>query len=173
MVWFATPEPALDRTLGDFAAQTPIHATMVVLCDYIRDSKSPSPLCAAGARVASLNPVPESRDRIFVGEGHRDTLRAVRRLLAEDRRRLIVLKPETKPLFFAGVQCAAPLLLPWIAAGVESLRASGFTRADAAAVGEHLGIRAARRYAKARAKAWSPKNAPPRAPALAHALEAI
>src|SRR5215472_2692324 len=53
MVWFATPESGLERTVRDFTAQTPIHGTMVVLCDYTRDSRAPNPLRSAGARIAS------------------------------------------------------------------------------------------------------------------------
>src|SRR5579862_2060069 len=132
MVWFAVPESGLDRTARDFAAQTPIHKTMVVLCDCARDSATPSPMRAAGARIASLNQVPGFRERLFVTEGDPDTVRAVRRLLALDQRKLIQLKAGAKPLFLAGIRCAAPLLLPWIAGGIQSLRAAGFTRAEAA-----------------------------------------
>ena len=38
MVWFSVLDSSLDRALRDFAAQTPIHKTMVVLCDSVRES---------------------------------------------------------------------------------------------------------------------------------------
>jgi hypothetical protein len=159
-IWTFVPERDLDRILRDLLAQTPVRETgrrktMVVLCDCVRDSLAAGALRAAGARVASLNPIPGSREQIFVAEGHRDTLRMVRRLLEEDKRKLIELKPGGKPLFFAGVYSAAPLLLPWIAAGMECLRAAGFTRAEAATVGEFLGVHTLRSYVRAGDKAWN------------------
>ena len=159
VIWILVPEGGLDRTLQDLVAQAAIGRTMVVLCDCVRDSLALSPLRATGARVASLNPVPGSRERIFVAEGHRDTLRALRTLLTEDKRKLIELRPGTKPLFFAGVHVGAPLLLPWISAGMACLRAAGFTRSEAAAVGEFLGDQALRSYVRAGAKAWNRRTA--------------
>jgi hypothetical protein len=146
---------------------------MVVLCDCVRDSLAACALRAAGARVASLNAIPGSREQIFVAEGHRDTLRVLRRLLEEDKRKLIELKPGTKPLFFAGVHAAAPLLLPWIAAGMECLRAAGFTRTEAATVGEFLGVHTLRSYVRAGTKAWNRKTAAALRQALENDIPAI
>ena len=71
-----------------------------------------------------------------------------------DKRKLIELKPGTKPLFFAGVHAAAPLLLPWIAAGMESCGPL-----DSLVGGGHggrdSGRQTLRKYAKAGAKAWN------------------
>src|SRR4029077_16934729 len=83
------------------------------------------------------------------------------------KRKLIRLEPAAKPLFFGGVHLGAALLLPWIAAGMECLRAAGFTRAGAVKVGEILGFRTLRRYGKAGAKAWNRQTAA----ALRRALE--
>jgi predicted short-subunit dehydrogenase-like oxidoreductase (DUF2520 family) len=167
MIWFAVPDSSLDRMLRDFAAQTPLHQPMVVLCESARPSSVPAPLAGIGARVVWLHPVPESRERLFVAEGHPDLLRVLQRLLAEDGRKLIELKPGGRPLFFAGIHFASALLLPWFAGAIETLRASGLTRAEAAAVCENLGVRTLRHYAKAGDRAWSPKIAP----ALRHVLE--
>ena len=158
LVWL--PEGKLDRIVRDMTVRTPIRPSpfsknMVVLCECTRDSSAATALRGTGARVATLNLIPESGERLFVAEGHPAALRSVRTLLAEDRRRLIILKPHTKPLFFAGIHASSPLLLPWIAAGMASLRACGLSRSQAAWVGEVLGTRALRRYAKAGAKAWS------------------
>jgi hypothetical protein len=160
LILVTAPEARLERILREMVARTPIRKApfsrnMVVLCGCERDSLAPGPLEGTGARVASLNLIPESREQIFVAEGHPDTIRCLRTLFAESRRQIIALKPGTKPLFFAGVQASATLLLPWSAAGMASLRAAGFSRPEAAMVGEILGIRALRKYAKAGAKAWS------------------
>lgn len=167
MIWFAISDSSLDRTLRDFTAQTPLHEPMVVLCDSAQASSVPAPLARIGARLAWLHPVPESRERLFVAEGHPAPLGVLKRLLAEDGRKLIELKPGGRPLFFAGVYFASVLLVPWFAGGIESLRASGLTRAEAAAVAESLGARTLRHYTKAGDRAWNRKIAP----ALRHVLE--
>src|ERR1700740_522271 len=69
MIWFAIPDASLDRSLRDFAAQTPLHQPRVVLCESARASSVPAPLAGMGARVVWLHPVPESRERLFVAEG--------------------------------------------------------------------------------------------------------
>ncbi len=178
VIWTFVPEADLDRILRDLVAQTPspetrCRKTMVVLCDCVRDSLAAGALRASGARVVSLNPIPGSREQIFVAEGHRDTLRMLRRLLEEDKRKLIELKPGTKPLFFAGVHAAAPPLLPWIAAGMECLREAGFTRAEAAAVGEFLGVHTLRSYIRAGAKSWNRRTEAALRQALANDIPAI
>jgi len=160
LILVSAPEAKMDRILREMAARTPIRKAplsknMVVLCGCVRDSLAPSPLDGTGARVASLNVIPDSREQIFVAEGHSDTVRCLRTLFAESRRKIIGLKPGTKPLFFAGIHAGAPLLLPWISLGMASLRAAGFSRSEAAFVGEFLGIRALRKYAKGGAKSWS------------------
>jgi len=173
MVWFAVPETALPRTLNDFVIQAPIHKTMVVLCDSEKDSSAAAALTRKGARVASLNAIPESRERLFVVEGHAETVRAIRRLMEEDGRKLIELGSGAKPLYFAGVRFAAPLLLPWIAAAVEGLRAAGLSRAEAASVGEHIGMRTLRRYAKAGVRSWNTQTAARLRHVLENDMEAV
>jgi hypothetical protein len=160
LILVAAPEARLEPILRDMVVRTPIRKApfsknMVVLCGCVRDSLAPNPLHATGARVASLNLIPDSREQIFVAEGHPATVRHLRTLFAESRRKVIALKPGCKPLFFAGIHAGAPLLLPWIAAGMTSLRAAGFSRSEAAMVGEILGARVLRKYAKAGAKSWN------------------
>ena len=163
LVW--VPEEArLDKILRDLVARTPIRQSacsthMVALCECVRDSRDYTAFRATGARVATVNPIPDSNERIFVAEGHPATVRRLHGLFTENQRKLIRLKSGTKPLFFAGVHAGAPLLLPWIAAGMASLRAAGFSRSEAATVGELLGVRTLRKYAKAGGRAWNQTTA--------------
>jgi hypothetical protein len=178
LILVAVPEAKLDRILRDMVARTPIRKApfsknMVVLCGCERDSLAPSPLHATGARVASLNLIPDSREQVFVAEGHPATVRHLRTLFAESRRKVIALEPGTKPLFFAGIYACSPLLLPWAALGMASLRSAGFSRSEAAMVGEMLGIRALRKYAKAGAKAWNRQIEAGLRRALDHDIPAI
>jgi len=158
LIWIYEPEHFLDLVARDLMAQMPVHDTMIVLCECVRDSLWPSPLRAGGARVASLNLVEQSQDKLFVAEGHADTLRVLDQLLAGEKRKLIQMPPAAKPLYFAGVQLAKYLALPAIAASVESLRAAGFPRAQAARLTEALVTRAVASYGKAGKKAWNPRS---------------
>jgi hypothetical protein len=178
LILVRVPEARLDSVLRELVARAPIRQTpfcsnIVVLCDCVRDSLAPSALLGTGARVATLNPIPDSGERIFVAEGHPAAVRHLRVLLAENQRKLIGLRPGAKPLFFAGIHAGAPLLLPWIAAGMACLRAAGFSRPEAAVVGEILGVRVLRKYAKAGAKVWSRITAAELRAALEHGVPVI
>jgi predicted short-subunit dehydrogenase-like oxidoreductase (DUF2520 family) len=155
LIWICAPEDLLDGLAAELASTIPLAGKTVVLCDVLRDSLWPSPLRAAGARLATLNCIPESLERKFVAEGHPLALAELRKLLARDRRRLIEIRPATKPLYLAGVHLASHLLLPWVAGAAESLRAAGFPRNEAVSAVEALGERTLRAYGKAGDKAWN------------------
>jgi len=156
LIWIAVPESMLDQVAQDLAARTPLEGKMIVLCGSTRESTWPGPLRAVRASVASLNVI----DGTLVAEGDARTIRELGRLAAAERLKLIELQPGSKPLFFVGIHLATHLLLPWIAAAVESLRAAGFSRAEATLAVENMGARSLRAYAKAGRKAWSPAAAP-------------
>src|SRR5580692_3083468 len=154
-IWILAPENTLDFITAELASAVPLQGKTVVLCDALRDSFRPSPLRTAGARVVTLNCLPESAERKFVGEGHPAALAQLGKLLASDRRKLIELRPAAKPLYFAGTYMGSQLLMPWIAGAAESFRAAGFSRDEAVGAVEALGVRALRSYAKAGDKAWN------------------
>jgi predicted short-subunit dehydrogenase-like oxidoreductase (DUF2520 family) len=155
LIWIYAPENLLDALASQLAASQPLTGKTIVLCDMLRDSLWPSPLRTAGARMATLNCLPESLERKFVAEGDPQALADLRKLLARDRRRLIEIRPATKPLYLAGVYLASHLLLPWIAGATESLRAAGFARSEAVSAVGALGERTLRAYGKAGDKAWN------------------
>ena len=156
LIWIAVPDAGLDRVSRDLAAATPLAGKFAVLCGSTRDSFWPGPLLAGGARVVTLNCVEESNERLFVAEGDPDAMRALVRVIAAEKRKLIQLRAASKALYLSGVDLATHLLLPWIAASVESLRDAGLSRVEATRVANALGGRALRSYAKAGPKAWSP-----------------
>jgi hypothetical protein len=155
LIYISAPENLLDGVAAQLASALPLAGKTVVLCDVLRDSLWPSPLRTAGARLATLNCIPESLERKFVAEGHPFALVDLRKLLGRDHRRLIEIRPATKPLYLAGVHLASHLLLPWIAGAAESLRAAGFPRSQAVSAVEALGGHTLRAYAKAGDKAWN------------------
>jgi hypothetical protein len=159
LIWIVVPDSGLDRVSRDLAAATPLAGKTAVLCGSTRDSFWPSPLLAGGARVATLNCVEETDERLFVAEGDPAAMRELRRIIAAEKRKLIELRAASKALYLSGVHLATYLLLPWIAASVESLRDAGLSRTEATQVATALGGRALRAYAKAGPKAWSPSAA--------------
>ncbi len=150
LVWIVLSDDRLDATIGELG--TSLVRKNIIVCDSERDSRS---IQIPGARIATLNVVDQG-ERIFVTEGNPPLLRVLNRILTHEHRKLIELRPSAKALFFAGVHLSGQLLLPQFAAGVEGLRAAGFTRKDAIRVAEALAARALRAYAKAGRKAWSP-----------------
>jgi hypothetical protein len=172
-IWILAPENALDFITAELAGAMPLTGKTVVLCDALRDSLRPSPLRTAGAKVVTLNCLPESSERKFVGEGNPAALAELRKLLTLDRRKLIELRPATKPLYFAGAYLGSQLLMPWIAGAAESFRAAGFSRDEAVGAVEALGVRALRAYAKAGDKAWNRATAERLHRAIARDLETL
>jgi hypothetical protein len=172
-IWILAPEAALDCITAELASAVTLAGKTVVLCEALRDSLRSSLLRIKGARVVTLNCLPESSERKFVGEGHPAALTELRKLLALDRRKLIELRPATKPLYFAGAYLGSQLLMPWIAGAAESFRAAGFSRDEAVGAVEALGARALRAYAKAGDKAWNRATAERLHRALAHDLETL
>jgi hypothetical protein len=147
LIWICVPEEALDGILPNVSNK------MIAICDSARDADA---LRTGSARVATVNVV-EPDERVFAAEGHADVMREIRRTAVRERRKLIELAPGSKALFLAGMNLAGYLMLPGFAAAVESLRAAGFGRAEAASVAESAGVRALRAYAKGGRKSWSPK----------------
>jgi predicted short-subunit dehydrogenase-like oxidoreductase (DUF2520 family) len=159
LLFLAVPEKSIDETSRELAEAFALAGKMVVLCEVLRDSSTPSPLRTGGAKVATLNCVPESDEKLFVAEGHPATLAALQQILTLDHRKLVLVKPAAKPLYLSGIHIAGHLLLPWIAGAVESLRAAGFSRSEATRTVHALGSRALRSYEKAGQKAWKPAAA--------------
>lgn len=173
LIWIVVPEPMLDSVTQELAAEIRLHGKMVVLCDALRDSLWPNPMRTAGARLASLNCVPASKERTFAAEGHPAAIAELRRLLAMDARKLIPLRAASKPLYLSGVYLGVHALLPWIAGAVESLLAAGFPRAEAMRTVQAQGVRALRAYSKAGDKAWNRAAAENLHRAIERDLEAI
>jgi predicted short-subunit dehydrogenase-like oxidoreductase (DUF2520 family) len=158
-IWISGPDTSIESAAAELAAAVDLRGKIVILCETALDSRSSGALRACGAAVATLNAMLEARERTFVAEGDATAVKYLRSVLATERRKLIEIQPEAKVLYFAGVQFAAHLLLPSIAAAVELLRAAGFSRLDATLFANALGTRALRGYGKGGRKAWNPAKA--------------
>jgi len=139
----------------------------------VQDSRRPSTLLRAGARVATLNVVDGSGERTFVAEGHPDTMRVLQTIFNAEKKKLIEIAPAAKPFYFAGMKLSSSLLLPLISASVESFRAAGFSQADALAVAGSLSVQAAYTYEKSGRKSWNKKLTSELRDALDHDIDAL
>lgn len=158
-IWIMAPEDALDRLTAEVAREVRLQDKMVVVCGALGDSQRFGALRSAGARVATLNCVPESDERAFVAEGHPAVLAVLRKELASDGRKLIELRPGKKAMYLSGIHLGTHLLMPWIAGAVESFRAAGFSRDEAVRLTQALGSNALRSYAMAGDRGWNHADA--------------
>ncbi len=172
-IWIMAPEDTLDRLTAEMAEEVRLRDKMVVVCGALGDSQRFSPLRSAGARIATLNCVPEADERVFVAEGHPAVLAMLRKDLASDGRKLIELRPGKKALYLSGIHLGAHLLTPWIAGAAESFRAAGFSRAEAIRLTQALGSNALRGYAMAGDRAWSHAGAEPLARTIDAGMDTI
>lgn len=155
LIWIAVPDAAVDRVAREIAGAVSSPANLrVVLCGSNFDSHRIGALRDAGVHIASLNAM-DSDARTLVAEGHPSVLSELRRIAAADKRRLIEIRPAAKSFYLAGVHLASHVVLPWIAAALESFRAAGFSRAEAAEAVVYMNGGSVRAYAKAGRKAWS------------------
>jgi hypothetical protein len=156
-IWIAIPETTLDAVLDGLAGHIQLDHKMIVLCDVMKDGFRLRALRIAGARVASLNCLPASNERIFAAEGHPAVIGQLRKLLRVDGRKLIELRSGSKQLYLSSIYLGMYAVLPLIDAAVENLRATGFSRVEAVSAVQALATRALRTYAKSGNRAW--KNA--------------
>jgi hypothetical protein len=172
LIWLAVPDANLDQIAVELAAGAKLGRTMIVLCGSTRHSSSIRPL-ANRARVASLNLVEESNERVLIAEGHAEVMRELFQLASAEKRKLVEIRSGYKPVYLAGTHLATHLVLPWIGAAVESLRAAGFTRSEATRAVEAMGSRALRGYSNGGRRAWSPTAQPELRDALDRDIDAI
>ncbi len=153
MILLCAPDGLLDSICRQLAASLPLKNRNVVICDSTSGSDSAHVIRASGGLVATLNCVPDSDERVFVAEGSSKAIAAIKKLLDQDRRKLIELHPGKKSLYLSGVLIGTQLVFPWIEAAVEIFRAAGFTRNEATLAVQAMGTRALRAYTKAGSKA--------------------
>jgi predicted short-subunit dehydrogenase-like oxidoreductase (DUF2520 family) len=126
----------------------------VLLCDSKLDSGALGGLADAGAAVGSITPVPLFDEKVAVVEGSRKAVQEARKLMTSPGLRVLTMDAGRKALFSAGTSFATSLVLPLLAASVETLRASGLEQNDAVSLTEKLFLRTLRSYLKAGRKGW-------------------
>ena len=142
VIFVAVPDGALQATARDLAAAVPLAGKIIVICGSDFASAALEPL--REARAASLNAL-DSAAKTLVLEGDACAVREIAAIFKSaraDRPKLIMI--HSKPPYLAGVRFATDSIRPWIDAALESFRAAGFSRSEAAAIVETLGYRTLR-----------------------------
>jgi hypothetical protein len=173
LVWIHVPENTLDATVRDFAEQTAMHRTILVICETQRDSTSFEVLRHRGARIATLNTVDESWKTPFVAEGHPEAMRAIRKTLTHEKRRLIELRPGTKHRFLAAMHMMSELLRPFTAAALACMQSAGVDLSPASELIEVAALRTLRASLKSGTKPMSAVGRQELAYALVHQVEQL
>ncbi len=173
LIWIHVPENTLDATLRNFAEQTAMHHTMLVICETRRDSMAFEVLRHRGARIATLNTVDESWQTPFIAEGHPETIRVVRKVIAQEKRRLIELRPGTKHRFFAAMEMMSELLRPFAAAALSCMQSAGVELSAASHLMETAALRTLRSSMKSGTKPISAATRQQLTQALAHQVEQL
>lgn len=173
LIWIHVPDNTLDATVRDFAEQTAIHHTMLVICETQRDSTTFDVLRHRGARIATLNTVDESWQTPFVAEGHPEAMRTIRKILAHEKRRLIELRPGTKHRFLAGMHMMLELIRPFTAAALACMQSAGVELAPASELIESAALRTLRASTKSGSRPMSAAARQELTHALSHHVEQL
>ena len=153
VIWVIVPEPKLEAVLRDLASEAHLRKTMIVIFDSPRESSSFDFL--KGARIVTLNAVDESRQTVFVAEGHRETMRTLRQFADQDQRKLVELRPGGKAGYLAGVHLMAHLTRALVTSAINCLQAAGIARPEALDMVTALATRSVKAHGRAGAKPWS------------------
>jgi len=149
------PDRMLARTLHELACSgIGFRGKAVVLCSVWHDSSELGALCALGASVGSIGPIPGFGDLRFLIEGDARAVRAARRLVEHRERRGVVIERSLKPLFLAAMTCTGSVLFSVVMAASESLRYAGVTPVVSASILEKQLRRTLRSYVRAGRKAF-------------------
>lgn len=173
LIWVYVPERQLDATLRDLAEQTAMHHTMLVICETQRDSTAFEVLRHRGARIATLNTVDDSWQTPFIAEGHPETVRAIRKLLTTERRKLIELHAGSKHRFLAAMHMMSELLRPFATAAMSCLQSAGVESSTAAELMEATAMRALKSFAKTGTKPLAATTREQLGHALGHRAELL
>ena len=145
--------PALSEQLA--ASSFDWSGKLVLLCDSERNSSALAPLAAAGASVASLNPIPGLDGKWFVAEGDKRGVRQARRFVEELQAAAIEVDQEALASYEAGLSFASSLFTPVLEACRICLRDAGLTLRAANRLAEALFQQTLRAYVHAGRKSWS------------------
>ncbi len=128
LILLHVPDSAVPRLVEELCQTELVFKDMsFVLCESWLSSSVLSPLASRGATVATVVPVPSSREKWFVVEGQLSAVRQIRRFMERNDARTFEIRPGTKQLYFAATLLTTALPLPLFFNAQQALRASGIS----------------------------------------------
>ncbi|MBV9084371.1 MAG: DUF2520 domain-containing protein [Acidobacteriaceae bacterium] len=161
LVLIHVPDAAVPRVAEELcSSELDLSSVSCVFCETWLMADSLSRLTECGASVATLLTVPSSWDKWFVLEGQAPAIRHVRRLLDKNNVRVLELKPQSKPLYFAAELLATTLPIPLLTAAQHALRDAGISGNHLHTLLEEMSQKMFKDFAKGSRVPWGgPLNA--------------
>jgi predicted short-subunit dehydrogenase-like oxidoreductase (DUF2520 family) len=133
LILLRVPDSQTHRIVAELCASPlPFKETSFVLCESWLPSDVLAPLRRQGAQIGSLVADGTLATHCFVLEGDVAAVRRTKRLLSQCRTRVIELRPETKPLYFAANVISNAVTVPIFQLAQQVLRESGVSGNDLA-----------------------------------------
>lgn len=127
----------------------------VLLCDSQLDSDALRKLSFLGASTGSITPVRNFDGQLIVLEGDRKAVKQARQLVQDNDVKVLEIDRGKKALMSAGISFSTTLVLPLLAATVETLRACGMDQNEALMVSDRMFQRTLRNYVRSGKKGWT------------------
>lgn len=155
LVLISVPEALVPKTIAEMAAaKVDWRGKAVVLCDSWRDSQELAGLARLGAAGASVNPIHGFEGR-YVIEGDRTAVLEGKRVIEAQGLRVTEIKAGSKHSYFATLTLLSGILIPLLAAAMESLSPTGMSPHDKDQMLDRFVQRSLRGFLKAGRKAWN------------------
>src|SRR3984893_8296522 len=152
LILVCVPDQTLSKVVSEMAASgISWRSKAIVLCSMWLDSSHLSELSARGGSIGSLSPIPGFEgleDFRYLIEGDKLAILEAKRLLAQQKQRVIAIERSLKPFYLAALTCTGDLLFALLVASSESLRHAGLSSPVSATILEKQFGKALRSYLK-------------------------
>jgi predicted short-subunit dehydrogenase-like oxidoreductase (DUF2520 family) len=125
-----------------------------ILCSGLMESGVLAPLAALGAQTASICEIAGFDGRLFLAEGERAAITAVRPLLAGRDVKVVSVPGRHKAFYLAAAACTGPLLTSLLTCADECLRLSGLGASEASGILQAQALRTTRAFLNAGRKTF-------------------
>ena len=157
LILVCVPDSTLPKIVSEMASSgISWHGKAIVLCSMWLDSGQLSELSARGGSIGSISPVPGFEgleDFRYLVEGDRLAILEAKRLLSQQKQRVIAIERTLKHFYLAALTCTGDLLFALLVAASESLRHAGLPSPLSDAILEKQIGKALRSYLKSGRKA--------------------
>jgi predicted short-subunit dehydrogenase-like oxidoreductase (DUF2520 family) len=180
LILVSVPEENVPQVVSEMlSAEISWRGKAVVLCSTWLDSTSLRELCARGAAVGSISPIPGFDDQRYLVEGDPFAIRQSKLLVEHRDRRAVAIERPLKPFYLAALTCTGSLLFALVRVASEALQHAGIPPALSATLLERQITRTLRSFLKGGRRAYPEPRELPRqlralsaaSPELAHYLE--